>query len=70
MDPSILFTNDGYLQTGTYFFRDLDMWKFCYLHENDNKFHSIKFYNERRNFILSLLPIKTDLFPSEWGILI
>jgi hypothetical protein len=68
-NPLDIYDNQNYLDTGTYFFRDLDTWKFHTLQECTDKFQSIDFYNMRKQFILSLLPNKTDLFPKEWDYL-
>lgn len=65
-NPLIIYDNKNYIETGTYFFRDLAQWKFFNLHKTNNKFQSIDFYNKRKEFILGLLPYKTDFFPKEW----
>jgi hypothetical protein len=65
-NPLIIYDDPNYIETGTYFFRDLDRWKFYNLHKCSDKFQNIDFYNMRKQFILSLIPNKTDLFPKEW----
>lgn len=65
-NPLVIYDDINYVQTGTYFFRDLDRWKFYNLHKCYDKFQSIDIYNARKQFILSLLPNKTELFPKEW----
>lgn len=66
-NPLQIFNDKHYLETGTYFFRDLDRWKFHDLRGScSDKFQSVDFYNMRKQFILSLLPHKSDLFPREW----
>lgn len=74
-NPEILFTDINYLQTGTYFFRDLDKWEFSKLNNSleqfkqkfsYKKFKNLAFFNKRKNWLKSLLPQKTPLFPKEW----
>ena len=67
-NPEIVFTDANYLQTGAYFFKDLDKWNFYNLHKNNesDKFTSIEFFNKRKSFIKSLLPTKAEKFPKEW----
>lgn len=65
-NPLVIYKDNHYIETGTYFFRDLDTWKFHNLHNSSDKFQSIDFYNIRKGFILSQLPNKTHLFPKEW----
>lgn len=64
--PYIIFRDMDYIKTGTFFFRDLAHWTFSNLHKTDCKFQSIDFYNNRKAFILSLLPQKSKYFPKEW----
>jgi alpha 1,2-mannosyltransferase len=68
-NPLIIYDDINYLQTGTYFFRDLDKWKFHDLRKCSDKFQSIDFYNMRKQFVLSLLPTKSSFFPKEWDYL-
>ena len=68
-DPNIIYNDANYIETGTYFFRDIDFWKFDNLQPSANKFNSIEFFNSRKQFIRRLIPQKTDLFPVEWGYL-
>ena len=68
-NPEIIYQDENYINTGTYFFRDLDQWKFHDLQHSNNKFSSIAFYNNRKNFILNLIPKITDIFPKEWSYL-
>jgi hypothetical protein len=75
-NPLILFEDENYLNTGTYFFKDLEKWKFKRL---DNKieqfiqkviykkFRNAKFYLKRKKWLLGLLPEKKDIFPKEWA---
>jgi len=67
-NPEIIFQNENYRKTGTYFFRDLERWKFHNLQENtDDKFRSLTFFNKRKAFIKKCLPVKTAFFPPEWA---
>ena len=68
-NPLEIYSDPNYIETGTYFFRDLDRWKFHNLRKCADKFQSIDFYNSRKQFILSILPKKTELFPKEWAYL-
>lgn len=74
-NPEILFNDVSYLETGTYFFKDLDKWQFTKLNNKAEqfkqkffykKFKNLNFFNKRKAWIKSLLPNKTDLFPKEW----
>jgi len=65
-NPLVIYDDENYIETGTYFFRDLDRWKFHDLHACSDKFQSIDFYNTRKQFILTLLPNKSPFFPKEW----
>ena len=47
-NPEIIYDNPGYMKTGAYFFRDLSCWTFNNLHETDDKFQSIDFFNKRK----------------------
>jgi len=70
-NPEIIWKDENYIRTGTYFFRDLDKWQFTelsnFVSEQENKFSSLIFYLKRRMFIRKLIPIKTNIFPSEWN---
>ena len=67
-NPELIFEDNNYIRTGTYFFKDLEKWTFSNLtKENKNKFNSLNFFNQRKNFIKKLLPNKTDKFPKEWN---
>jgi hypothetical protein len=68
-NPLVIYNDKNYIETGTYFFRDLETWKFHNLHKCNDKFQNIDFYNLRKKFILSLLPNKSVLFPKEWSYL-
>jgi hypothetical protein len=81
-NPEIIFQDENYQKTGTYFFRDLDGWVFRDLRDdtttndssttNDNsisKFNSLTFYNKRQAFIKKCVPTQTPLFPKEWAYL-
>lgn len=74
-NPIKLFENKNYLETGTYFFKDLDKWKFSNLTNKleqlkqklfYKKFKNLAFFNKRKSWIKSILPNKTSLFPKEW----
>jgi hypothetical protein len=66
-NPEIIFSDKNYIRTGSYFFKDLEKWKFSNLsYENDDKFSSLKFFNSRKSFIKRLLPNKTEFFPNEF----
>ena len=67
--PEIIFNDPHYQRTGTYFFRDLDGWRFTNLSAAkpvSEKFNSLTFYNQRKAFILKMLPRRTKWFPPEW----
>lgn len=66
-NPEKMYDNEGYKQTGAYFFRDLTSWRFYNLCKCEDKFRSIDFFNKRKDWIRSLLPTKSPLFPSEWS---
>ena len=56
------------IYTNLYFFRDLDQWVFNNLsYNNDNKFHSLDYFNNRKMFIRDLIPNKSDKFPVEFA---
>ena len=65
-NPLTIYDDKNYLETGTFFFRDLEKWKFHDLRKCPDKFQSIDFYNRRKRFVLSLLPVKSEFFPKEW----
>src|SRR5271170_1507465 len=50
-DPSLIFLDENYIKTGSFFFRDLEKWKFYNLHETSDNFQSISHFNLRKNFI-------------------
>ena len=70
-NPEFIFNDENYIRTGTYFFHDLvKTWYFnlnpkSRKHGKD-KWHSIDFFNKRKNFIKSLLPNKPNNFPKLW----
>jgi len=67
-NPEIMYDDVHYQQTGAYFFKDLEQWTFCYLSDwNTCKFHNLDFFNNRKRFIQSVIPTKTDKFPAEWS---
>jgi hypothetical protein len=66
-NPEIIYNDSEYIRTGTYFFRDMEIWKFSELSENSNdKLHSISFFKARKHFIRFLLPELSVFFPKEW----
>lgn len=74
-NPELLFEDENYKKTGAYFFRDLEKWQFKRLTNPleqfkqrfvGKKFYSAAFFNKRKEWILSLLPIKKNQFPKEW----
>jgi len=74
-NPEILFGDEKYKQNGAYFFRDLEKWQFSELTNPReqrrqlffyNKFRSARFFRRRKEWLTSLIPEKTDLFPEEW----
>jgi hypothetical protein len=66
--PEIVFSDEHYIRTGTYFFRDLDQWQFYNLSEwGWDKFQSLSFFNSRKRFVRGLLPEKSGFFPAEWS---
>jgi len=81
-NPEFIFNNANYIRTGTYFFHDLIYtWRFELrkdhilgripiinkIYNPQDKFHSIKFFNQRKKFIKSLLPNKPKNFPKLWN---
>jgi len=67
-NPEIVFSDTHYQSTGAYFFRDQEEWQFCYLSDwNKCKFHNLDFFQKRKQFIRTLIPQKTDVFPKEWA---
>ena len=68
INPEIIFHDENYQRTGSYFFKDMDNWQFYNLsYANTEKFRSLTFFNERKNFIKKLIPKKTNIFPKEWS---
>jgi hypothetical protein len=66
-NPELLFDEPNYKETGAYFFKDLDSWEFSNLSMTPrDKFNSLPFFNYRKNWLRSLLPIKSKYFPKEW----
>jgi alpha-N-acetylglucosamine transferase len=74
-NPCALFDDPNYLETGTYFFKDLDKWQFSKLTDRwtqfrqrlvYKKFTSSVFYLGRRSWLRSLLPNRSPFFPNEW----
>ncbi|MGV6815926.1 MAG: hypothetical protein ACWA44_01495 [Thiotrichales bacterium] len=76
-DPEIVFMDKNYLDTGSYFFRDLDKWKFYGINNHflqainkafriGGKFNSRDFFLKRKQWLTQLLPRKPELFPKEW----
>lgn len=74
-NPELLFDDENYNKTGTYFFKDLEKWQFSELNNKRvqrrqklfyNKFTSASFYLKRKTWLTSLLPAKSPLFPVEW----
>ena len=66
-NPEIIYKDANYIKTGTYFFKDLDRWKFSNISiDSKEKFSNLKFYKERQQFVKNLIPIPPDNFPKEW----
>jgi alpha 1,3-mannosyltransferase len=73
-NPEVLFNDEHYLDTGAYFFKDLDIWVFKQLGIiyqllqiiKKNKFRSRSHFLARKRWLQSILPIKSALFPVEW----
>ena len=74
-NPELLFDDDNYIKTGTYFFKDVEKWQFSDLKNKRvqffqkfrfDKFKSAVFFSERKKWIRSLLPERSPLFPVEW----
>ncbi|MCK9561277.1 MAG: alpha-1,3-mannosyltransferase family protein [Bacteroidales bacterium] len=74
-NPILLFEDENYVKTGTYFFKDLEKWQFSKLNNKwvqlrqkiaYNKFTNASFFLKRKKWIISLLPEKSPFFPSEW----
>ena len=78
-NPSIIQASEEYAKTGSYMFRDLELWKFNLSltnfninNQNENytdKFTSFYYYDIRKKFVMSLVPNKLDFFPKEWSYL-
>jgi len=68
-NPLLLYNDPGYLETGTYFFRDLEQWKFHNLQSpGPEKFQSLDFFNQRKGFIRWIAgEKKSPYFPEEWS---
>jgi hypothetical protein len=65
--PEIVFSDEHYIRTGAYFFRDLEEWKFHNLSNNGvDKFQSLQFFNGRKQFFRHLMPEKSPFFPPEF----
>lgn len=65
--PETIYEDEGYKQTGAFFFRDLTMWAFHNLHKTEDKFQSIEFFQARMSWLREMLPVRSPLFPIEWG---
>lgn len=74
-NPELLFDDENYLNTGTYFFKDLEKWQFSNLRNirtqftqliKFDKFTSAVFFKKRKKWLLSILPVKSPFFPKEW----
>ena len=66
-DPTIIFEDNNYKETGTYFFRDLEKWKFHNLNmHSSDKFQNLQYFLKRKAFIRQCLPKKSPFFPPEW----
>ncbi len=74
-NPTTLFEDEHYIETGTYFFRDLEKWQFSKLRNPltqfyrliiANKFESVSFFKKRKDWLTTLLPEKKANFPKEW----
>ena len=67
-DPRVIFDDPGYQSTGTYFFRDLTRWKFYRMQpDHQEKFHSLRYFNNRKHWIRQIMPKKSPYFPKEWA---
>lgn len=74
-NPGILFEDKNYIESGTYFFRDLEKWQFTKLDNKQeqfrqkffyNKFSSASFFLKRKKWLTGLLQEKPEFFPEEW----
>jgi hypothetical protein len=74
-NPEVLLQNENYITTGTYFFKDLDKWKFKKLNNKlvqlfqkvkYDSFTSQSFYLKRKAFFNTIFPQKPQNFPPEW----
>jgi hypothetical protein len=66
-NPTALLESEEYEKTGSYMFRDFDIWKFKDFQENAfHKFNNIEHYFKRQQFIRQLFPSKPVHFPPEW----
>jgi len=72
-DPLIVQQSKEYINTGSYLFRDYSYWYFDLPQQklpNQNtleKFVSHDYYDRRRNFIKTISPNISPLFPKEWS---
>lgn len=66
--PAKIWNDEGYRQTGSFFFRDLTRWKFHDLREGPDagKFHSAAFVRDRGAWLRGLVPQPPAFFPKEW----
>jgi hypothetical protein len=74
-NPNLLFEDKHYMETGTYFFKDLEKWQFSKLDNRwvqlrqklfFNKFTSASFFLQRKKWLTALLPERRPFFPVEW----
>jgi len=77
-NPGLIFQDKNYINTGTYFFKDLEKWQFSKLNNkwvqflqkiSYNKFTNASFFIKRKKWLTALLPEKSPLFPVEWDYL-
>jgi len=74
-NPNLLFEDKNYIESGTYFFKDLEQWQFSRLNNTweqfrqkifYKKFSNASFFLKRKKWLTSLLPVKSRFFPAEW----
>ena len=74
-NPDSIFEDKNYIKTGTYFFKDLEKWRFSGLTSwwvqlrqklFYKKFTSASFFLNRKKWLTAILPEKSPFFPPEW----
>jgi len=70
-DPLIIQNSKPYIDTGSYMFRDFQHWYWNLPKERNSNppsnFESHDYYDRRKNFVKSIAPVLTPIFPREWA---